>query len=259
VSGTTKIEWTDHTFNPWWGCVKVSPGCDHCYAEGDAKRYGHQVWGKDAPRRFLSDHHWAQPLRWNRDAANAGERRGVFCASMADVFEERDDLDPLRERLWDVIRQTPCLDWQLLTKRPDVMRRELPADLASLQNVWLGTTVESADYLWRIEKLLSIDCAGPRWISYEPALGPVNFRPYFTTGIRGHIEWIIIGGESGAGARPFDPAWAAQTIADGAALGVAVFLKQFGSRLKLRDYKGGDMSEWPEHLRVRQYPRERSA
>lgn len=114
----TGISWTDHTFNPWWGCVKVSPACDHCYAERDAKRYGHPVWGKDAPRRFFSDKHWLQPVQWNRSAANDGVRRRVFCASMADVFEEyggEDVLGAQRARLWALIGATPHLDWQLLT------------------------------------------------------------------------------------------------------------------------------------------------
>src|SRR5205823_14941384 len=109
--------------------------------------------------------HCAQPIKVNRKAHEAGEQRRVFCASMADVFEERDDLDPLRDRLWDIVRQTPGLDWQLLTKRPDAMRRKLPEDVAALANVWLGTSVESLDYLWRVDKLVSLDCACPRRVS----------------------------------------------------------------------------------------------
>ena len=115
----SRIEWTHHTFNPWWGCVKVSPAYKHCYAEGWAKRVGLDVWGARAPRRFFSDAHWREPLKWNRGAETAGERRRVFCASMADVFEARDDLNPWRERLWQLIEATPFLDWLLLTKRPE--------------------------------------------------------------------------------------------------------------------------------------------
>ncbi len=101
----TSIGWCHHTFNPWWGCVEVSPACDHCYARVWAAFTGHAVWGKDAPRRFFGDEHWDEPFRWNRKAQGAGERRRVFCASMADVFEERSDalgqqLITARARLW---------------------------------------------------------------------------------------------------------------------------------------------------------------
>src|SRR5262249_54064076 len=119
----TAIEWTDHTFNPWWGCVEVSPACDFCYARTWAQRRGHPVWGTDAPRRFFGEAHWGEPLRWNRRAAATGRRARVFCASMADVLEERHDpvgalLEQARARLWATIEATPNLDWLLLTKRP---------------------------------------------------------------------------------------------------------------------------------------------
>src|SRR5215471_6377028 len=117
----TAISWCHHTFNPWWGCVEVSPACDHCYARDFAVRTSPGLWGHDAPRRFFSDQHWEEPLRWSRRAEGAGERRRVFCASMADVLEERDDgvgraLDEARERLWFTIAGTPALDWLVLTK-----------------------------------------------------------------------------------------------------------------------------------------------
>jgi protein gp37 len=115
------IEWTHHTFNPWWGCTKVSPGCKHCYAEAWAKRVGQDVWGARAPRRELSEAYWRQPLAWNAKALRTGKRTRVFCASMADVFEDRRDLDARRERLWRLINDTPRLDWLLLTKRPQIL------------------------------------------------------------------------------------------------------------------------------------------
>src|SRR5258708_7584279 len=111
------IEWTHHTFNPWWGCTKVSPACDNCYAEAWAKRVGNDVWGSKAPRRFFSDSHWKEPLKWQAQAAEEEERARVFCASMADVFEARPELDAPRARLWKLIESTPNLDWLLLTKR----------------------------------------------------------------------------------------------------------------------------------------------
>ena len=200
---TTGIAWCHHTFNPWWGCVEVSPACDHCYARQDAWRYGHAVWGTDAPRRFFSDQHWNEPLRWDRKAAAAGARRRVFCASMADVFEERHDavgreMDRARERLWRLIASTPSLDWLLLTKRPAGMRRLLPSEIAELPSVWPGVTVESADYIWRVAELLDIEAAGRRWISYEPILGPVDFSMFLAPRMRPdrRIAWIIAGGES---------------------------------------------------------------
>src|SRR5271166_5607806 len=144
----SKIEWTDHTFNPWWGCTKVSEACKNCYAEAWSKRVGQKVWGPTANRRFFGEKHWLEPVKWNADT-QAGRRRRVFCASMADVFEDRRELDPWRQKLWDLIEVTPRLDWLLLTKRP-----ELVATLARWgddwpPNVWLGTTVEdqeSADF-----------------------------------------------------------------------------------------------------------------
>src|SRR5688572_13560706 len=120
------IEWTHHTFNPWWGCTKVSPACDHCYAEAWARRVGAKVWGSRAGRRFFSDNHWREPIRWNTAAAEMKARQRVFCASMADVFEPRPDLDGSRARLWELIRQTPWLDWLLLTKRPEHVLTVVP-------------------------------------------------------------------------------------------------------------------------------------
>src|SRR4051812_43802331 len=115
----TKIEWTDSTFNPWMGCVRMSPACKHCYAETIASRFGLAEWGARVPRRFFGEDHWREPLRWDRAAQRDGSRRRVFCASMADVFEDRRDLDPWRVRLGELIASTPNLDWLLLTKRPD--------------------------------------------------------------------------------------------------------------------------------------------
>ena len=111
------IEWTHHTFNPWWGCAKVSPGCANCYAEAWAKRVGQKIWGAGEDRRFFSEKHWAEPLKWNAEAKSAKRRKRVFCASMADVFEFRADLNPAREKLWQLIAQTEWLDWLLLTPR----------------------------------------------------------------------------------------------------------------------------------------------
>jgi protein gp37 len=128
----TEIAWTDSTFKPWWGCVKVSDGCDNCYASSLSSRWGHDVWGHDKERRFLSESNWNQPLLWNRMADEAGERKKVFCASMADVFECRPDLVPHRKRLFSLIKRTPKLDWQVLTKRPQNIKKLLPPDFGYL-------------------------------------------------------------------------------------------------------------------------------
>ncbi len=198
----SKIEWTHHTFNPWWGCTKVSPACDHCYAETWAKRVGHGVWGHRSPRRFFSDNHWREPLKWNREAEADGERRRVFCASMADVFERRADLNPSRERLWELIEATPWLDWLLLTKRPQNLKVYLPwSQLPS--HIWLGATTENQRFFdKRIEHLLSIN-SSVHFLSCEPLLGQLDISSYTSAG----IDWVIAGGESGHHARPMNPSW----------------------------------------------------
>ncbi len=205
----SRIEWTHHTFNPWWGCVKVSAACDHCYAETWAKRLGEDVWGPRSERRFFTDAHWKEPLRWNREAEAEGERRRVFCASMADVFENRKDLVPHRLRLLELIEQTPMLDWLLLTKRIHLVKKQLPKGYELPANVWLGATVETqveADK--RIPYLLEFASPSVRFLSCEPLLGAVNLSQYLTRNERGvRVDWVIAGGESGAGSRPMEPQW----------------------------------------------------
>lgn len=205
----SRIEWTHHTFNPWWGCVKVSTACDHCYAESWAKRVGSDVWGPKSERRFFSDHHWKEPLKWNRDAEAEGVRRRVFCASMADVFENRPDLIEPRQRLFNLIDSTPMLDWLLLTKRIHLVKKLLPKGYKLPSHVWLGTTVEDQEYARkRIPYLLEFDTPSVRFVSCEPLMGPLDLAPYLIPSKSGtHIDWVIAGGESGHGARPMDPAW----------------------------------------------------
>ena len=145
MGANSKIEWTHHTFNPWTGCQKVSAGCTNCYAESWAKRSGVVKWGANGTRRKTSKSNWQQPIKWNREAQEAGERRRVFCASLADVFEDRDDLVLWRHDLFDLIEETPHLDWLLLTKRPEdawLYLTGMYAGDAPLPNVWLGTSVE---------------------------------------------------------------------------------------------------------------------
>lgn len=234
----TPLVWTDHTFNPWVGCGKVSPGCDHCYAEVWGKRSGLVGWGAAAPRRRTSEANWRTPLAWDREAAARGARRRVFCASLADVFDNA--IEPLwRADLWALIRATPNLVWMLLTKRPQNAPSMLPADWGpGYANVWLGVTAENQEEANRRLPLLAALPARLRFLSCEPLLGPVELgaagwdRCPSCRGAgakeegendacwlcpaclgSGHsarpaIGWILAGGETGGGARPMDPAWA---------------------------------------------------
>jgi protein gp37 len=224
----SSIEWTDHTFNPWWGCTKVSPACQNCYAELWAKRMGHRVWGNDTPRRFFTNHHWNEPLIWNQDARNTKRRRRVFCASMADVFERKRELNSWRERLWTLISATPCLDWLLLTKRPENIEQMVPWEREWPENVWLGTTVENDTYAEKRLPLLLKHPAAVRFLSCEPLLGPVNLRPWFR-GLKHYpINWVIAGGESGPRARAMHPNWATSLLHQCQKAKVPFHFKQWG-------------------------------
>lgn len=190
MAENSSIEWTHHTFQSWWGCQKVSPGCANCYAEAMDKRTlgGGIHWGPNSERRMMSESYWAQPRKWDKAAAAAGERHRVFCSSMADVFEERDDLVGARARLFGLINDTPNLDWLLLTKRPENANRlwrsaaidafgnwtDSMTGPAWADNIWLGTTVENQLYAEnRIVHLLMIPAA-VRFLSCEPLLGPID-------------------------------------------------------------------------------------
>jgi protein gp37 len=162
------------------------------------------LWGGDAPRRFFSENHWREPLKWNTEAQRLGVRARVFCASMADVFEPRTDLDPWRERLWALIEITPHLDWLLLTKRPGHIKHVYPWIKNPRENVWLGTTAENQRWAdRRIERLLSVD-AHIRFLSCEPLLSAIDLAPWLK---QQQIGWVIAGGESGGEARPTHPNW----------------------------------------------------
>lgn len=264
MSKNTKIEWCDHTFNPWEGCQKVSPGCDHCYAETRNARFGGGTavnWGPDAPRRLTSLANWAQPLRWNKEAERLGVRYRVFCASLADVF---DNAVPVHWRieLMHLMLQTPRLDWLLLTKRIgnahnmlDVAFRAVHAQRETWANnvppnVCIGATITSQAEADRdIPKLLAVPAA-KRFLSMEPLLGPVDltnvpmpesghghheYSPIITGNAlkrfdasKPKIDWVIVGGESGPNARPMHPAWARSLRDQCQAAGVPFLFKQWG-------------------------------
>ncbi len=253
---STKIEWTDHTFNPWWGCVNVSPACDHCYAERFANRKTRSkdaLWGKEARRLISSDEYWDAPHEWNRRAKKNGVSRRVFCGSMCDIMERRPDLNAPRKRLLKLIEETPNLIWMLLTKRPQELTKLLPT--AWLQNpranVWLMTTVEHADYLWRIQELLKAP-AVVHGISVEPMLGEITLpRNFLELGKR---AWVIVGGESGAGARPSHVEWFRYLRDQCISAGMPFFFKQWGEHnsalIKIGKKKAGRMldgREWNEY------------
>lgn len=225
----TKISWTHHTFNPWIGCTKVSPGCDNCYAETLNHRWGNDNWGKGKPRRVTSDANWREPLKWDRFAAKAGQKDYVFCGSLCDVMDDEAP-EGARKRLWHLINSTPNLIWQLLTKRPQRYHRELPTMFIH-RNVWLGTSAENQHFYnvrWPSLSNMRFRDGYTTFISYEPALGPLTTLPGCAD--HGWPDWIICGGESGNGRREFKQEWAEQLKAECDLHGVSFFMKQMGAR-----------------------------
>jgi len=275
----SKIEWTHHTFNPWIGCTKVSLGCQHCYAETLENRWG-RGWGPGSPRRRTSKDYWKQPTKWNREAGELGVRRRVFCASMADVGEDLPELVEARRDLSIIIERTPHLDWLLLTKRPENLKRlfarwdtTMPAG-GWPDNVWAGTSVEDQERAnLRIPALMAVP-AKTRFLSCEPLIGPLDitnkglrnsysFPTKFTDGGIGiewtdpgdayiGVNWAIIGGESGHGARLMETVWARDLLRQCRAGGrTAFFMKQMGGSVD----KKGDLESIPLDLRVREFPK----
>ena len=245
MAKNSKIEWCDHTFNPWLGCTRVSPGCVNCYAESFVRRYGKAEWGSTAQRVRTSPANWREPLAWNRKALREGRRYKVFCASLADVFEDNPQLTEWRYDLWALIDRTRHLDWLLLTKRPENIAEMLPLIWLESEgippNLWLGTSVEnqeSADK--RIPELLKLPAA-VRFLSCEPLLGPLDLSWYLAPRFaaddprhepwRNGVEWVICGGESGPKARPMHPDWARRLLNQCNTAGVPFFYKQHGAWL----------------------------
>ena len=229
MGANSKIEWCDHTFNPWIGCTKVSPACDNCYAETFvANRMGKpQLW--QGERQRTSANNWKLPLTWDRQAERAGVRRKVFCASLADVFDNQVPYG-WRDDLWHLIAHTPHLDWLLLTKRPKNILRMPPRmpryPAWPWPNVWLGTTVENQDQLGhRLSHLLSVP-ATVHFLSVEPMLSRIRLPAADTWWFA--LDWVICGGESGPNARPLHPAWATDLRDQCRAAGIPFFFKQWG-------------------------------
>lgn len=233
MSDTTKISWCDHTFNPWIGCSKVSEECRHCYAEALAKRwYRGARWGVNGARHRTSDANWARVRNWNAGAIARGEAARVFCASLADVFEQHPALNAWRKDLFDLIMQCTALDWMLLTKRPESVLRMVPAAWRHAWpcHVWIGTSVGTPDSLARLDELVRIP-APVRFVSAEPLLEPVDLWPWLSKRRNGApvIDLAISGGESGGGARPMHPDWVRTIRDDCNAANVLFHHKQWGN------------------------------
>lgn len=240
MSKDTKIEWADHTFNPWVGCTKVSPACDRCYAEGWAKRSGMVQWGAHAQRRRTSEANWKQPIKWNAQAQRLGVRHKVFCASLADWADS--SVPPAwRRDLGDVIQKTRSLIWLLLTKRIGNARSMLAEMFPDgvPDNVWIGATICNQVEADRdIPKLLAVPAA-KRFLSMEPLLGPVDIQaslnrtPLQFGGGASALHWIIVGGESGPCARPMSPDWARSLRDQCRTASVPFLFKQWGEWLPM--------------------------
>jgi protein gp37 len=242
-------------------------------------RTGKAVWGKHTPRKAASDAYWRLPFtKLKAKADELGRPCRVFCASMADVFETHPELPPMRERLFDVIEQTPWIDWQLLTKRPRSVQLMAPWGDDWPANVWIGTSIGAPEHTWRANVLREIPAA-VRFISAEPLIDSLyaGKRPLSLDG----IQWVIVGGESGGKARPFNLEHAREILDHCGARDPhddrerpAFFVKQLGAKpvylddltigvyaekpLKLRNAKGEDIEEWPVDLRIREFPASRA-
>lgn len=220
-----------------------------------AERWGMATWGKNTPRKQMSEHYWNEPIRWNRVAEKSNTRARVFCSSMADVFENHPDLVLARARLWHIITATPNLDWLLLTKRPENMIAMTPESWRGgwPANVWAGTTAENQEWLERRMPYLASVPAHIRWLSVEPMLGPVALGRWAQS-----VQWVIVGGESGHGARLMEPDWALNLLAECRANRIAYHFKQKGEmlarQLGCKDKAGKDPSEWPAEFRVQEFP-----
>ncbi len=246
MAENSKIEWCDHTFNCWIGCTKASQGCANCFAErtDNQRKWTPEGWGKGKPRKRTSVANWKKPITWNKQewakclscdwrgkrslwesccpkcqgADWGATRQRVFCASLADVFDKEVD-QGWRLDLFDLIEDTPNLDWLVLTKRPENIDAMIPASWRKFgipENVWLGTSIENQEWA---NKLIPEIVQYPRaWLSIEPLLGPITFDKIDVvikssnmmltySGLMYQIKWIIVGGESGYSARPMHPDW----------------------------------------------------
>lgn len=247
MADETGISWTDHTFNPWWGCSRVAPGCDNCYAAALDNRTGGKYWDDVTVKpRLTKDANWRKPVKWNKEAKASGTRHKVFCGSMMDWCDKNAPAGAL-DRLWQLIRETPYLDWQLLTKRATLIKKRLPGDWGKgWPNVWLGVTCENVEHgIPRVQELVKIP-AIIRFVSAEPLLEDIS--DYICDYANG-LDWLIVGGESGPNCRPMNSAWVYKLLFEfGLGQIIPVWFKQWGGNGK---DKGGNLvdghkiHEWP--------------
>ncbi|RZK95224.1 MAG: DUF5131 family protein [Hymenobacter sp.] len=253
MAENTEISWTDHTLNLWWGCAKVHAGCDHCYAEAFAHRYGHQLWGPKAPRK-ASKSAFRDVLKFQKKAATDGVVRRVFVGSMMDIFEKPFPLidsqgnslpettGHLRQRFFEeVVPACPNLLFLLLTKRPSNILKYIPEGWKTTPpaNVMYGYSVVDRPSSAGIEDLLAVP--GRHFLSMEPLLESLSINYWLRTG---KLDWVIVGGESGHGARLMHAEWA-QTIRDEcAAAGTLFHFKQWDGK------KAGNVLDGQTHLAV---------
>jgi protein gp37 len=246
------INWTDASFAPWLGCTRISPACDRCYAAAIDKRAGRDLWAPGAERKRTSRDYWRQPLKWQAEAARTGIRRRVFSSHLSDLFDNRAH-EAWRADFWELVRDTPDLTWMVLTKRPQLIPRMIPAWWGDgPPNVWLGATVENqAEARRRIPHLLAAPAA-VHWLSVEPLLEALDLRPWV-----GRLGWAIVGGESGGGARVLEPAWARAIRDQCAETGTAFWFKQAGSNHTAWPGvtgHGDRLDQFPADLRIRELP-----
>lgn len=239
---TTRIGWTDFTWNSWWGCHAISPACDHCYAATFDRRTGGNYFEEGVLPRRTGEKNWNLPRKKDREAAALNRRLRVFLGSMMDWADNRVPTQ-WREDAFQLIRETPNLDWQLLTKRAPNIAKMLPPDWGSgYSNVWIGVTVEDRKHgVPRIEHLRRVP-ARVRFLSIEPLLEDLG-----ELDLRG-IHWVIIGGESGPGHRPINPLWVERIVAQCRRMGIAVFFKQWGGARPDSggcELHGSEIKEWP--------------
>jgi len=275
------IEWTDHTFNPWHGCFKITSGCANCYAETLSKRFGHEKhWGYQVPRRHFGEKHWEEPLKWNAKAIEEEAIKLVFCGSMCDIFENNpmdDTMDEDRKQLWDLIENTDNLFWLLLTKRLEKVMTTIPWHWNEWpENVAIGASIENQNTAeFRIPALLKMP-AKHGFLSIEPLIDHIDLeravnwlweeedeQEYeFKHNPRGEIDWVIVGGESGPRSRLMNLDWVRDLREQCFDAQIPFFVKQLGThwarseRVYTKSKKGENSELWPEDLRIRQIPRQ---
>ena len=249
----TGISWCHHTRNYWMGCTKIGPGCDFCYAERASLRWGRDIWGDHKPRMYCGDGASREIRRWNRKAQAEGVRRRLFVNSFSDVLDHRAE-QAWRHKIIEDAWECTSLDFLLLTKRIGNARRMLPASLPP--NVWMGISAVNSKELKRdTHKLMLVD-ARVHWVSFEPALGPLDQHD---RELLQEYQWLVWGGESGSKARPIDMPtlvslcnwWRAGALPP-------LFVKQFGElyarKHGWKQIHGAEPSEWPAWARIQEFP-----